>query len=152
MVQGGGERDLRSQTAHIVCVSFPSSTSPLGVPEQVRLQLLQALLLLMPDENRIALQTLLVLLGEVADHCEDNQVPRPDLALGWVGGWSVWTNLSLHLPGTNTLCTTPHATTHMHTHTPHTCTHHTLHMHTPYHTHAHTHAHTHTTTTTSDGC
>ena len=48
-----------------------------GIPEHIHLQALQALMLLMPDENRVALETLLLLLREVADHCEDNQVTTP---------------------------------------------------------------------------
>ncbi len=44
------------------------------VPSQLRLQALQGVMLLMPDENREALQTLLVFLKQVADNSHVNQV------------------------------------------------------------------------------
>lgn len=52
------------------------SPPPADVPSQVRLQALQAVMLLMPDEHREALWTLLLFLKEVSAHSETNQV-RP---------------------------------------------------------------------------
>lgn len=51
------------------------------VPRQVQLQLLRSIMLLMPDENRVTLQTLLGLLKEVANHSEDNQMDANNLAV-----------------------------------------------------------------------
>ena len=47
-----------------------------GIPETGRLQALQSIMLLMPDENREALQYLLLFLSEVAEQSDINQV-RP---------------------------------------------------------------------------
>ena len=52
----------------------PLPRSPPDIPGEVRLQALQAVVLLMPDENREALQTLLYFLSEVAAYSEANQV------------------------------------------------------------------------------
>lgn len=45
-----------------------------GIPEAGRLQALQSIMLLMPDENREALHYLLLFLSEVADQSDINQV------------------------------------------------------------------------------
>ena len=47
-----------------------------GIPETGRLQALQSIMLLMPDENRETLQYLLLFLSEVAEQSDINQV-RP---------------------------------------------------------------------------
>ena len=44
------------------------------IPQAVRLQALQAVMLLLPDENREALQTLLHFLSFVASHSKKHQV------------------------------------------------------------------------------
>ena len=55
---------------------FPPLVSS-DVPSQVRLPALQAIMLLMPDEHREALQVLLLFLREVASYSETNQVCHP---------------------------------------------------------------------------
>ncbi|XP_064404560.1 stAR-related lipid transfer protein 13-like isoform X3 [Halichondria panicea] len=52
-----------------------------NVPSQLRLQALQGVMLLMPDENREALQTLLVFLKQVADNSHVNQMDAKNLAV-----------------------------------------------------------------------
>ena len=47
---------------------------PLGIPSNSRMEAMQAAILLMPDPNREALQTLLLFLNEVAANSERNQV------------------------------------------------------------------------------
>lgn len=54
-------------------VSLPH-TQPTDVPPQLRLQALQSVMLLIPDENREALLSLLTFLKEVSDHADTNQV------------------------------------------------------------------------------
>lgn len=46
----------------------------LDMPANSRMEAMQAAVLLMPDPNREALQTLLLFLNEVAANCETNQV------------------------------------------------------------------------------
>lgn len=45
-----------------------------GIPPESRMEAMQAAILLMPDPNREALQTLLLFLNEVAANSETNQV------------------------------------------------------------------------------
>lgn len=53
----------------------PHTYFPLtDIPSQLRLQALQLVMLLMPDENREALLSLLTFLKEVAEHADTNQV------------------------------------------------------------------------------
>ena len=47
---------------------------PAGIPSNSRMEAMQAAILLMPDPNREALQTLLLFLNEVAANSERNQV------------------------------------------------------------------------------
>ena len=57
--------------------------TPPDIPVPLRLQALQAVMILMPDENREALQALLTLFKEVTDHAHSNQVrPHPLLPVG----------------------------------------------------------------------
>ncbi len=51
------------------------------VPGQLRLQAMQAVMLLMPDENREALLTLLLFLKRVAEHSGVNQVHTSSVVL-----------------------------------------------------------------------
>lgn len=51
-----------------------SVSFPLGIPSNSRMEAMQAAILLMPDPNREALQTLLLFLNEVAANSERNQV------------------------------------------------------------------------------
>ncbi|KHJ86182.1 RhoGAP domain protein, partial [Oesophagostomum dentatum] len=51
------------------------------VPENERLQALQYAILLLPDENREALQTLLLFLSDVSKHAENNSMPAQNLAV-----------------------------------------------------------------------
>jgi hypothetical protein len=48
----------------------------LDIPEELRLEALQGAVLLMPDENREALQTLLLFLNEIAANASVNQVNK----------------------------------------------------------------------------
>merc|ERR1719376_1600263 len=50
------------------------------VPENLRLQTLQAALMLLPDENREALMTLLCFLSQVSSRHDDNQMTSSNLA------------------------------------------------------------------------
>ena len=52
----------------------PLPTQHTDVPPQLRLQALQSVMLLIPDENREALLSLLTFLKEVSDHADINQV------------------------------------------------------------------------------
>ena len=54
------------------CPPFPTHNT--DVPPQLRLQALQSVMLLIPDENREALLSLLTFLKEVSDHADINQV------------------------------------------------------------------------------
>ena len=54
-------------------VSLPH-TQLTDVPPQLRLQALQSVMLLIPDENREALLSLLTFLKEVSNHADTNQV------------------------------------------------------------------------------
>ena len=54
--------------------SILSVFAPLGIPPNSRMEAMQAAILLMPDPNREALQTLLLFLSEVAANSETNQV------------------------------------------------------------------------------
>lgn len=51
-----------------------SVSFPVGIPSDSRMEAMQAAILLMPDPNREALQTLLLFLNEVAANSETNQV------------------------------------------------------------------------------
>lgn len=55
----------------LCCLSVSLSV---GIPSDSRMEAMQAAILLMPDPNREALQTLLLFLNEVAANCETNQV------------------------------------------------------------------------------
>lgn len=44
------------------------------VPEDMRLEALQAAVMLLPDENRLVLQSLLLFLSDLAQHSSENQV------------------------------------------------------------------------------
>ena len=46
----------------------------LDVPSDMRLESLQAAVLLLPDENREVLQSLLLFLSDMAEHSAENQV------------------------------------------------------------------------------
>ena len=51
------------------------------LPSQYRLRALQALVLLLPDENREVLQTLLYFLSDIASRSAENQMPAENLAV-----------------------------------------------------------------------
>ncbi|XGW16518.1 hypothetical protein V3C99_001743 [Haemonchus contortus] len=51
------------------------------VPENERMLALQYAILLLPDENREALQTLLLFLSDVSKHAENNSMPAQNLAV-----------------------------------------------------------------------
>ena len=51
------------------------------MPSQYRLRAIQALILLLPDENREVLQTLLYFLSDIASRSADNQMPAENLAV-----------------------------------------------------------------------
>jgi len=60
----------------------PHTYFPLtDIPSQLRLQALQLVMLLMPDENREALLSLLTFLKEVAEHADTNQMDANNLAV-----------------------------------------------------------------------
>lgn len=54
---------------------------PLDVPKEQRLQAVRAAILLMPDENREVLQTLLYFLRDVTSLVEENQMTPMNLAV-----------------------------------------------------------------------
>ena len=56
----------------------------LDIPKELRLQVMQLAILLMPDENRDVLQTLLLFLNEVASHSYINQMCEKNLATCFV--------------------------------------------------------------------
>lgn len=45
-----------------------------GMPKDLRLSAIQAAVMLMPDENREVLQSLLLFLSDIAEHSNENQV------------------------------------------------------------------------------
>ncbi|KAK3696697.1 hypothetical protein QZH41_013056 [Actinostola sp. cb2023] len=51
------------------------------IPEELRIEALQSAVLLMPDENREALQTLLLFLNEVAANASENQMNEKNLGV-----------------------------------------------------------------------
>ena len=53
----------------------------LDLPPQTRLRALQAAILLLPDENREVLQTLLYFLSDIAHKKDENQMPPSNLAV-----------------------------------------------------------------------
>lgn len=53
---------------------FIKPTSMSDLPQHLRLEAMQKAILLLPDENREVLQTLLMFLYDIAMHCETNQV------------------------------------------------------------------------------
>lgn len=55
--------------------------SPSDVPKEQRLQAVRAAILLMPDENREVLQTLLYFLRDVTSLVEENQMTPMNLAV-----------------------------------------------------------------------
>lgn len=59
----------------------PSCFLPLDVPKEQRLQAVRAAILLMPDENREVLQTLLYFLRDVTSLVEENQMTPMNLAV-----------------------------------------------------------------------
>lgn len=68
----------------LVNVSFiipPHSIFSLDVPKEQRLQAVRAAILLMPDENREVLQTLLFFLRDVTSLVEENQMTSMNLAV-----------------------------------------------------------------------
>lgn len=68
----------------LVTVSFiipPHSIFSLDVPKEQRLQAVRAAILLMPDENREVLQTLLYFLRDVTSLVEENQMTPMNLAV-----------------------------------------------------------------------
>ena len=54
---------------------------PPDVPSELRTDLLRCALLLLPDQSRLALQTLLTFLGEVAAASDTNQMTAHNLAV-----------------------------------------------------------------------
>lgn len=58
----------------------PASSSP-DMPKELRLQAVRAAVLLLPDENREALQTLLCLLSDVTASVAENQMTPTNLAV-----------------------------------------------------------------------
>lgn len=56
-------------------------TSPPDMPKELRLQAVRAAVLLLPDENREALQTLLCLLSDVTASVAENQMTPTNLAV-----------------------------------------------------------------------
>ena len=56
----------------------------LDIPKELRLQAMQLAIILMPDENRDVLQTLLLFLNEVASHSYVNQMSEKNLATCFV--------------------------------------------------------------------
>ena len=65
-----------SKCSAVIPVLFLSPLPLPDVPSQVRLPALQAVMLLLPDEHREVLQTLLLFLKDVANYSEINQVGR----------------------------------------------------------------------------
>lgn len=69
---------------HIVYLTHHSSSRPYfssDVPKEQRLQAVRAAILLMPDENREVLQTLLYFLRDVTSMVEENQMTPMNLAV-----------------------------------------------------------------------
>lgn len=64
---------LKSSTYWILVLVLLASFL-VGIPSNSRMEAMQAAILLMPDPNREALQTLLLFLNEVAANSERNQV------------------------------------------------------------------------------
>ena len=62
-----------------VIISNDSFNSDL--PHQYRLRALQSAILLLPDENREVLQTLLYFLSDIAQRRDENQMPASNLAV-----------------------------------------------------------------------
>lgn len=58
----------------------PTSFSP-DMPKELRLQAVRAAVLLLPDENREAMQTLLCLLSDVTASVAENQMTPTNLAV-----------------------------------------------------------------------
>lgn len=56
-------------------------SDPADVPKEQRLQAVRAAILLMPDENREVLQTLLYFLRDVTSLVEENQMTPMNLAV-----------------------------------------------------------------------
>ena len=56
----------------------------LDIPKELRLQAMQLAIILMPDENRDVLQTLLEFLNDVASHSRINQMCEKNLATCFV--------------------------------------------------------------------
>lgn len=64
-----------------LCCFIPSCVIFVDVPKEQRLQAVRAAILLMPDENREVLQTLLCFLWDVASMVEENQMTPMNLAV-----------------------------------------------------------------------
>lgn len=62
-------------------IIFPHLIFSLDVPKEQRLQAVRAAILLMPDENREVLQTLLYFLCDVTSLVEENQMTPMNLAV-----------------------------------------------------------------------
>jgi len=52
----------------------------LDVPVDLRPDLIRSVLLLLPDEHRLTLQSLLLFLSDMAQYSESNQVRRPSVS------------------------------------------------------------------------
>lgn len=72
-------RSIRKQPTDLpLCVSLYSS---LDVPKEQRLQAARSAIMLMADENREVLQTLLCFLSDVTSSVEENQMTPMNLAV-----------------------------------------------------------------------
>lgn len=74
----GGGKNVFGQNIY-PCCNFLTD-----IPKELRLQVMQLAILLMPDENRDVLQTLLLFLNEVASHSYINQMCEKNLATCFV--------------------------------------------------------------------
>lgn len=63
-----------SSTIKEIAVITHSEFVLAGIPKELQLEAMQLAILLMPDENREVLQSLLFFLGDIAQHSEENQV------------------------------------------------------------------------------